>query len=157
MAWAGKAAHPNPPTRGGGRLRAAGRPVRPGVRRANVLDRYSLALQIIQVFPVVLQVAALMVAPIWLRFLLSGAGLVAGTVWVVYLERASGRTRPGPERRRPAPVAVPDRDPALSYGRVGTDCAVALTDVAAAAGVLNIRISLHVVDDDIEGDLEQAS
>lgn len=55
-------------------------------RASNAVDQYSLILQLIQVFPIVAQAAAVAVAPDWLSRSLACAGLLAATGWVVWLE-----------------------------------------------------------------------
>jgi len=70
-----------------------------GERAANSIDRYSLALQLIQVFPIVSEVAVVLVTTTWLARILSAVGLFAGTAWVVRLERVrmAGRSRRPPD------------------------------------------------------------
>jgi hypothetical protein len=75
----------------------------PGRRRANAYDRYSLLLQLIQVFPVVSAFLVAMVADSVLAFVLAAAALAAATGAVVWAERggrpygltASGTAPPG--------------------------------------------------------------
>jgi len=146
------------------RSRAAGvdrpAPDRRG-RSANSIDRYSLALQLIQVFPILTGGTALLVTTTWLARALAGLGLLAGTVWAVRLERAGA---PGPLRRRaPAVPQVPVEavvtarldetpDPAdaadqivrlvgqeVSHGPDG----VVLTRVTSEYGEINISIRLQ--------------
>lgn len=57
-------------------------------RAPNTLDRYSLALQIVQVFPIVAEAVVVVVATAWIARAVSGVLLVAGTAWVVRRERA---------------------------------------------------------------------
>jgi len=57
-------------------------------RAANTLDRYSLGLQIVQVFPIVAEAVVMVVSSAWIARAVSGVLLVAGTAWVVRRERA---------------------------------------------------------------------
>jgi hypothetical protein len=57
-------------------------------RAANTLDRYSLALQIVQVFPIVAEAVVVVISSAWIARAVSGVLLVAGTAWVVRRERA---------------------------------------------------------------------
>jgi hypothetical protein len=56
-------------------------------RPANPIDRYSLVLQLIQVLPIVSGAVLTLVTVTWLARVLAAAGLLAGTVWVVWRER----------------------------------------------------------------------
>jgi hypothetical protein len=60
----------------------------PVVRGANAIDRYSLALQLIQVYPIVLAGVAVVLPLKWLRILTAVLGLVIGTTWAVVRERS---------------------------------------------------------------------
>lgn len=62
-----------------------------GRRNANSYDRYSLFLQLIQVFPVLSAVLLAVVANSWLAFALSGSVLLSATAGVVYVDRLGGR------------------------------------------------------------------
>jgi len=68
------------------------------VRGANAIDRYSLALQLIQVFPIILTGVALVFPFEWLRILIAVLGLVVWTALAVRRERSaeSARRHPGP-------------------------------------------------------------
>lgn len=139
-------------------------PEEPGSRReraANALDRYSLALQLIQVFPIVSQAAILMVATTWFARALSGTCLLLGTAWVVYLERTRMR-RPGPVQGRDVAVVVAAEAEELAVQAVQTvpqDQALPVVTEAAIPhdhrvlhtevthhddGKVHIAISLHV-------------
>jgi hypothetical protein len=132
------------------------RPSEPRPRReraANSIDRYSLALQIIQVFPIVAWGTALLVTTTWLARALAGIGLLAGTVWAVRLERAGGLGALRRRADRDVPVravvtarlddppdgsAVPPA-PSVIQGPDG----IVLTQVTSECGEINIWIRLH--------------
>lgn len=57
-------------------------------RAANTLDRFSLALQIVQVFPIAAEAIVVVVSSAWIARAVSGLLLVVGTAWVVRRERA---------------------------------------------------------------------
>jgi len=59
----------------------------PVVRGANAIDRYSLALQLIQVFPIILTGVALIFPLGWLRILIAVLGLGTWTAWAIVRER----------------------------------------------------------------------
>jgi hypothetical protein len=69
---------------------AASDPTDRDERAANAFDRYSLALQLIQVFPIISEFAVLFVANTWLARMLAGVGLLVGTGWVIQMERSGG-------------------------------------------------------------------
>lgn len=98
----------------------AQRPERP----ANSLDRYSLALQLIQVFPLVSGVTLALVTVTWLARTMAAVVLVTGTVWVIWQDKSRRAERQSEEvRRTPAPrvvvVARPD-EYRVSSVRVGS-------------------------------------
>ncbi|HEU5332364.1 MAG TPA: hypothetical protein VFU73_06370 [Actinocrinis sp.] len=64
-----------------------GAPRRLPERAANTLDRYSLGLQIVQVFPIVAEAVVVVVSTAWIARAISGVLLVTGTAWVVRRER----------------------------------------------------------------------
>jgi hypothetical protein len=88
-------------------------------RAANAFDRYSLALQLIQVFPIISVVAEVFVQNSWLARVFAGVGLFAGTVWVVQMER-SGGVRRRRESRPPRSTELVDSG-RLSAEVVGED------------------------------------
>ncbi|WP_194919059.1 hypothetical protein [Catenulispora rubra] len=61
----------------------------PVVRGANAIDRYSLALQLIQVYPIVLAGVAVVFPLEWLRILIAVLGLMVWTVLAVVRERST--------------------------------------------------------------------
>jgi len=67
-------------------------------RAANTLDRYSLALQIVQVFPIAAEAIVVVVSSAWIARAVSGVLLVVGTAWVVRRERAREMRTPRPRR-----------------------------------------------------------
>lgn len=73
-----------------------------GERDANSIDRYSLALQLVQVFPIVSEAVVVLVTTTWLARVLSAVGLFAGTTWVVRLERT--------RKARRTPVELPPQE-----------------------------------------------
>jgi hypothetical protein len=76
----------------------------PAARGANAIDRYSLALQLIQVYPVILGGVAVVLPYRWLRILVALIGLVFWTVWAIIREKAAGSGRPDGRDT----VALPD-------------------------------------------------
>jgi hypothetical protein len=73
----------------------------PVVRGANAIDRYSLALQLIQVYPIILGGVAALLPVRWLRILVAIVGLLLWTTLAVVRERtAESRkaARPRPDR-----------------------------------------------------------
>lgn len=75
-------------------------------RPANPIDRYSLALQLVQVFPIVSGLALVLVPVTWLARVLAAIGLLVGTVWVVWRERARGKGATPQEDTQRANVAA---------------------------------------------------
>jgi hypothetical protein len=61
----------------------------PVVRGANAIDRYSLALQLIQVYPIILAGVAVVLPLKWLRILVAVLGLLIGTAWAIVRERST--------------------------------------------------------------------
>jgi hypothetical protein len=59
------------------------------VRGANAIDRYSLALQLIQVYPIILGGAAVLIPVRWLRILVALLGLLIWTMWAIVRERSA--------------------------------------------------------------------
>lgn len=57
-------------------------------RPANSLDRYSLGLQLLQVFPIVSGAVLALVTIAWLARVLAAAVLLAGAVWAIWQDRA---------------------------------------------------------------------
>ena len=122
-----------------------------GRRRANAYDRYSLLLQLVQVFPVVSAFLAALVADSVLAFVLSGTALAVATGLVVWTERtgrpygltASGTAPPGHPRillsaeRPDGALADPAGDPA---GRQDT---VSLL-ISVHSGTTTENVILHV-------------
>lgn len=88
-------------------------------RPANPIDRYSLALQLLQVFPMVSSVVLVFVPVSWLARVLAAAVLVVGTVWVVWRERTRGKPTapPADDQRADMAAAVVE---ALLNGPVAT-------------------------------------
>jgi hypothetical protein len=122
-------------------------------RPANALDRYSLLLQLIQVFPIVTQAALLMVVTSWLAPALSGLCLLFGTVWVIYVERIrTTRTTNRHDAHNLLPRAdsiqlVESQARGLAVGSenvTGQDDPMLHTEVTHQDGKVNISISLHL-------------
>lgn len=63
---------------------------RPMVRGANAIDRYSLALQLIQVYPTVLAAVAIALPLAWLQIVVAALGLAIWTLWAILRERGVG-------------------------------------------------------------------
>ncbi|MEZ0109108.1 hypothetical protein ABH920_003118 [Catenulispora sp. EB89] len=61
----------------------------PVVRGANAIDRYSLALQLIQVYPIVLAGVATVLPLEWLRILIAAFGLMVWTALATIRERST--------------------------------------------------------------------
>lgn len=61
----------------------------PVVRGANAIDRYSLVLQLIQVYPIVLAGVAVVFPLEWLRILIAVLGLMVWTTLAVIRERST--------------------------------------------------------------------
>ena len=103
---------------------------RPPERAANTLDRYSLALQIVQVFPIAAEAIVVVVSSAWIARAVSGVLLIAGTAWVVRRERAREmRTA----RRRRAERELP---PGSAEEDAGARCPQPAEDAAEAGGTL---------------------
>jgi hypothetical protein len=127
-------------------------PTDPRGREANSIDRYSLALQLIQVFPIVTGGTALLVTTTWVARALAGFSLLVGTVWAVRLERAALRRRRGHGPDIPAQAAVtapPDAAAGATAAALpassvvhGPD-GVLLTRVTSEYGEINISIKLQ--------------
>lgn len=64
---------------------AAQRP--PREREPNAVDHYSLALQIIQVFPIVTEPIVLVLPSAWIARTVAGVALLGGTTLVIRTER----------------------------------------------------------------------
>ncbi|MBY8882319.1 hypothetical protein [Actinacidiphila acidipaludis] len=119
-----------------------------GRRRANAYDRYSLVLQLIQVFPVVSAFLVAMIADSLLAFALAGAALAAATGLVVWAERtgrpygltASGTAPPGDGRiERRILLGAPGRPP----GALADPADAPDGDPAAQDDTVSLLISLH--------------
>lgn len=111
-------------------------------RTPNAVDHYSLVLQIIQVFPIITEFIILVVADAWLARLLSGICLLAGTVWVVRLERSGGVLHALRQRRArpPGEIGEPQDAAGVLLGQqVKQDRTV---DVAVTP---NIIVNIHMV------------
>lgn len=104
------------------------------IRGANAIDRYSLALQLIQVFPIILTGVALVFPFEWLRILIAVLGLVVWTFCAVRRERSaeSARRHPGP---RDADVP--------SQATIPLQTAVDLAPVPAGATATTTADSVH--------------
>ena len=102
-------------------------------RAANSVDRYSLVLQLVQVFPII-SGAAVLVTTTWVARAFSALGLIAGTVWVLRLERRGGLGAPGHrEAADPPPQSV---IPARRGGVPGETAAVVLTGAVLKDGAV---------------------
>lgn len=76
-------------------------------RPANRVDHYSLALQLIQVFPIISGVVLALVTVTWLARVLAAAGLLVGTLYVLWHERGRRKAQPrGAHARRAASQEV---------------------------------------------------
>jgi len=60
---------------------------RPQEREPNAVDHYSLALQIIQVFPIVTEPIVLVLPNAWIARTVAGIALIGGTTLVIRIER----------------------------------------------------------------------
>lgn len=59
----------------------------PREREPNAVDHYSLALQIIQVFPIVTEPIVLVLPSAWIARIVAGIALLGGTTLVIWTER----------------------------------------------------------------------
>ncbi|HEV2638835.1 MAG TPA: hypothetical protein VGX23_27055 [Actinocrinis sp.] len=80
-------------------------------RMANTLDRYSLGLQLIQVFPIMGFAAASVVSVRWLGYLIAALVLLAATAWVVRVDRSGGPRAAARRRNLGRSSGQAERDP----------------------------------------------
>jgi hypothetical protein len=103
-------------------------------RAANALDRYSLALQLVQVFPIVAEAVVVVVSTAWIARAVSGVLLVAGTAWVVRRERAIELRTLKPRRAGPDPEVSIDAASVDTVSIDGTHAVVQLPPIRVDAG-----------------------
>jgi hypothetical protein len=105
----------------------------PLVRGANAIDRYSLALQLIQVYPIILAGVAIVFPLEWLRIVVAILGLVVWTIWAVIRERDA--------------VSATDQDKGVpvrsSFERAHRATPANTTTAAEAIRGIHIDIRLH--------------